>query len=64
MALRARFEPAVVVRADPDTFLALSAGAISPPAALGRGATIDGTPAALERMGAILPVRAPLPAAA
>jgi DNA-binding HxlR family transcriptional regulator len=52
-------EPAVIISADADTFLELSAGEITPPAAIGRGATFEGEDAAFERMGAVLPVRAP-----
>jgi DNA-binding HxlR family transcriptional regulator len=48
-------EPTVVVEADADTFLALATGAIEPPEAIERGARIEGDPAALKRMGAILP---------
>jgi DNA-binding HxlR family transcriptional regulator len=59
----APFEPAVVVTADPDTFLELSAGAIPPLEAIGRGAVLEGDDAAFERMGRILPVQ-PLAAAA
>ena len=49
-------KPAVVVAADADTFLELSAGAITPPEAIERGAYIEAEqPAAIERMRAVLP---------
>jgi len=51
-------DPAVVVAADADAFLALTAGAITPLDALARGARIEGEPAAIERMRQILPFRA------
>jgi DNA-binding HxlR family transcriptional regulator len=57
-------DPAVVVAADTDTFVALVDGAITPEEALRRGASIEGDPAALARMGAILPPRRPAGAAA
>ena len=49
--------PAVRVTADADTLAALTGGAISGPDALSRGARIEGDPAAIERMGSILPLR-------
>ena len=60
----APFEPAVVITAAPDTFLELSAGAIAPLEAIGRGAVLEGDDVAFERMGRILPVKPPLEAAA
>ena len=57
-------DPAVVIAADPDTFLALTEGAITPEQAVRRGATIEGEPDALARMLAILPARRPAVAAA
>jgi DNA-binding HxlR family transcriptional regulator len=53
----APFEPAVVIAADPDTFLALSEGEITPAEARRRGATLDGRPEAFARLGSILPAR-------
>jgi DNA-binding HxlR family transcriptional regulator len=50
-------DPAVVVAADADTFLELSAGAITPRDAIERGARIEGSRRAIERMGAVLPPR-------
>jgi DNA-binding HxlR family transcriptional regulator/putative sterol carrier protein len=50
-------DPAVVVAADTDTFLELSAGAITPVEAIERGARIEGDAAAIERMSSILPPR-------
>lgn len=51
-------DPAVVISADADTFLALTAGAMPPEEAIARGARIVGKPAALARMRQILPTRA------
>jgi DNA-binding HxlR family transcriptional regulator len=51
-------DPAVVVSADADTFLELTAGAISPQQAAARGARVTGSAAARARMGAILPAAA------
>jgi DNA-binding HxlR family transcriptional regulator len=53
---RASAEPAVRVRASAETFLALTGGAIDAEEALARGARIEGTPEAIERMRATLPV--------
>jgi DNA-binding HxlR family transcriptional regulator len=55
--LGAASDPAVVIAADADTFLAFSGGAITPEEAIERGATLDGDPSVIERMGAILPPR-------
>jgi hypothetical protein len=55
--LGAASDPAVVIAADADTFLAFSGGAITPEEAIERGATLDGDPSAIERMAAILPPR-------
>ena len=55
----ARGGASVVVEADADTFLELSAGAIAPAQAIKRGARIEGSPAALARMGSIVPPRTP-----
>lgn len=57
-------EPAVVISAGADTFLELTSGAITPAKALRRGAVIEGEPAALARLGAILPPRGPVEAVA
>jgi DNA-binding HxlR family transcriptional regulator len=51
--------PAVVISADADTFVELSRGLITPAVAIARGASIEGEPAALERLGRILPARPP-----
>jgi DNA-binding HxlR family transcriptional regulator len=48
-------DPAVRISADADTLAALTGGAIDGPAAIARGARIEGDPAAIERMRAILP---------
>jgi len=48
-------DPAVRISADADTLVALSSGAISAKGAIARGARIEGTPRAIERMRAILP---------
>jgi hypothetical protein len=50
-------DPAVVIAADADTFVALTGGAIKPREAIRRGARIEGEPAAIARMGHILPPR-------
>ena len=50
-------DPAVRITADADTLAALTGGAISGPEALGRGARIEGDPAAIDRMRSILPLR-------
>jgi DNA-binding HxlR family transcriptional regulator len=50
-------DPAVVIAADADTLAALTGGAIDGPEALRRGARIEGHPAAIERMRALLPSR-------
>jgi DNA-binding HxlR family transcriptional regulator len=47
--------PAVVIAADPDTFIELTGGAIDPATAIERGARIDGKPKAIERLRSILP---------
>jgi DNA-binding HxlR family transcriptional regulator len=47
--------PAVVITADADTFLELTAETITPLEAIGRGARIEGEPAAILRMRSILP---------
>ena len=57
-------DPAVRITADADTLAALTGGAISGPEALGRGARIEGDPAAIERMRSILPLRRVEPAGA
>jgi DNA-binding HxlR family transcriptional regulator len=49
--------PAVVIAADADTFLELTAGAITADDAIERGARIEGGPEAIERLAAILPPR-------
>lgn len=50
-------DPAVVISTDGDTFLALTADAITADEAVRRGARIEGDPAAIERMRTILPNR-------
>ncbi len=50
-------DPAVRISADAETLAALIAGALDGAAALGRGARVEGEPAALARMRAILPAR-------
>ena len=57
-------DPAVVVFTDVDTFLALDTGAITSAQAIERGAVIEGDPAAIERLRAILPPRPVLAEAA
>ena len=47
----------MVIAAESETFLALSAGRISAQQATARGASIQGDPAAVERMTQILPRR-------
>jgi DNA-binding HxlR family transcriptional regulator len=49
-------DPAVRISADADTLVALTGGAITGSEAIARGAQIEGDAAAIERMGAILPV--------
>jgi len=51
-------DPAVVISADADTFLELTSGAITPGEAAARGASIEGSPAAIGRMRALLPIPA------
>jgi len=50
-------DPAVVVSADAETLLALADAQITIPQAMGRGARIEGSPAAIQRMLQILPPR-------
>lgn len=51
-------DPAVVITADADSFLALTAGAITADEAVRRGARVEGDPAAIGRMRAVLPSKA------
>lgn len=55
-------DPAVRIRADADTLVALTGGAITSGEAIARGAQIDGDAPAIERMRAILPVISSEPA--
>lgn len=48
-------EPAVTLKADAETLVALANGAITVPDAISRGARIEGAPDAVQRMRAILP---------
>jgi alkyl sulfatase BDS1-like metallo-beta-lactamase superfamily hydrolase len=52
-------EPAVSVKADAETLLALANGAITIPDATAKGAQIEGAPDAIQRMLEILPAPAP-----
>ncbi len=52
-------EPAVSVKADAETLLALANGAITIPDATAKGARVEGTPDAVQRMLEILPAPAP-----
>jgi DNA-binding HxlR family transcriptional regulator len=55
-------DPAVVIEADADTFLALTEGRITPAQAIARGARMEGRAEAFERLGSILPVKVEAPA--
>ncbi len=52
-------EPAVSVKADAETLLALANGALTIPDATAKGARVEGTPDAVQRMLEILPAPAP-----
>jgi hypothetical protein len=50
-------DPAVRIAADADTLAELTGGAITGEEAMRRGARIEGHPAAIERLRAVLPSR-------
>jgi hypothetical protein len=57
-AIGAATDPAVIITADAGTFLELTSGTITPGEAAVRGASIEGSPAAIARMRALLPIPA------